>query len=168
MGQNLKQKGFAHSAQFFQTRAERQDPELFKALSGVPAPPAAPDVLAPPGLSFSEFSGSAQRSTLPVTVAEGRTFGVLVHNQAVQFNWNPGDGPPVQQIQHTVFQSRIGLKALPDVLLYPLLPSDVALSLPHDYYYIVPLGLAECYHALGDFARAEGLYLQAASYQYLI
>jgi hypothetical protein len=165
MGQNLKQKGFTHSAQFFLTRAGTEDPQLFKTLSRPRS--ATADALSPPGLSFSEFSGTAQRPALPATVAEGRTLGVFVHNEPVQFTWNTGEGPPLEQIQQTVFQTRIGLQTLPDVLLNPLLPSDVALSLPHDYYYIVPLGLAECYHALGDFARAEGLYFQAASYQYL-
>src|SRR5262249_8611885 len=46
-------------------------------------------------------------------------------------------------------------------------PSDRALELAHDYYYVIPLGLADCYHALGDYARAETLYLQAAAYRYL-
>jgi hypothetical protein len=32
---------------------------------------------------------------------------------------------------------------------------------------VIPLALAECYHALGDYTDAETQYLQAASYQYL-
>ena len=52
-------------------------------------------------------------------------------------------------------------------LLSPQQPSDVALALPHDYYYEIPLGIAECYHALGDYANAEIYYLQAVGYQYL-
>ncbi|MGE5617398.1 MAG: hypothetical protein ACM3UX_00525, partial [Candidatus Woesearchaeota archaeon] len=52
-------------------------------------------------------------------------------------------------------------------LLAPFTPSDVALSLPHLYYYVIPLALAECYHALGDYEQAETEYLQAASYQYI-
>jgi hypothetical protein len=39
--------------------------------------------------------------------------------------------------------------------------------LPHDYYFVVPLGLAECYHAIGDWKDAESRYLEAASYQYI-
>jgi hypothetical protein len=168
MGKNLEQKGFTHSAQFFLSRAAQNDPELFRTLNpqGLAAAASVSDLTAP-GLSFSEFSGSAQRPTLPTTVAEGRTLGVLTDGKAVQYQWNLGAAPPLAAIQQTVFQGRIGLTALPDVLLNPLLPSDIALSLPHDYYYVVPLGLAECYHALGDYARAETFYFQAASYQYL-
>ena len=100
---------------------------------------------------------------MPVSVAQHRTLGVIVDNQAVHFSWDLGQGPPLQTVQSTVFQRRISLTALPDILLWPLLPSDFALSLPHDYYYAIPLAIAECYHALGDFAQAETLYFQAVS-----
>ena len=46
-------------------------------------------------------------------------------------------------------------------------PGDFALDLPHIYFYVIPLGLAECHHALGDYAAAETKYLEAAGYQYL-
>jgi hypothetical protein len=165
MGNTLQQKGFARTASFFNNRAATSDPQLYKSLAAIgPANNQGPVA---PGLTFDEFSGSSQRATLPVAVAEARTVGVLVQDQAVQFTWNLGEGPPLASIQELVFKARIGLNSLPDVLLYPLLPSDVALSLPHDYYYVVPLGLAECYHAVGDFGQAESWYLRAASYQYL-
>jgi hypothetical protein len=168
MGRNLQQKGFAHSAQFFLDRAAKSDPQLFGTLNaGAGAPAAEHNALVVPGLSFSEFSGATQRPTLPTAIAEGRVAGVLVDGKAVQFRWDTGDAPPLQQIQKAIFQNRIGLKALPDILLNPKLPSDIALSLPHDYYYVVPLGLAECYHAVGDYPRAEGLYFRTASYQFL-
>jgi hypothetical protein len=173
MGHNLQQKGFAHTAQFFMDRAAKLDPDLFRALGQAKAPGAVAvpgdglGVAAAPGLSFGEYSGSVRRPDLPVPVAEGRALGVLINGKAAQFAWNVGESPPQQQIEQTVFQGRIATKFLPDVLLHPLLPSDLALSLPHDYYYVVPLGLAECYHALGDFAQAETYYFQAASYQYL-
>ena len=38
------------------------------------------------------------------------------------------------------------------------------MAFPHDYYYVIPLALAECYQALGDYATAETYYLQAAGY----
>jgi hypothetical protein len=178
---SLENKGFARSAQFFLTRASESDPALFKSLSQPVAVVGAPDAPvaagfsattpagAPvaPGLSFDEFSGTVQRTVLPVSVAQQRTLGVLIENKPVQFSWELGLAPPIQAIRAAVFERRISLTALPDVLLEPRLPSDFALSLPHVYYYVIPLAVAECYHALGDFARAEPLYFQAAAYQYL-
>jgi hypothetical protein len=192
MASSLQSKGFARTAQFFQTRASQSDPELFKTLNtqnqpaaearapagaagaGVAAvapvgatAPAASHVTVAPGLNFGEFAGTLQRAPMPVSVAETRTLGVLVDNKPVQISWALGQGPALQTVQTSVFQSRISIATLPDVLLDPQLPSDLALSLPHDYYYVIPLAVAECYHALGDFARAETLYFQAAAYQFL-
>jgi hypothetical protein len=121
----------------------------------------------PPGLSFSEMSGTGQLVPLPASVSESRTLGVMVNGQVQRFNWNLGEAPTLTQVQANVYQARIALKFLPDVLLNPQQPSDIAISLPHDYYYVVPLGLAECYHALGDYVTAETYYFQAAAYQYL-
>ena len=66
-----------------------------------------------------------------------------------------------------MYGARTKLAHLPDVLLLPQQPSDVALALPHDYYYVIPLGIAQALQALGDYAGAEAAYLQAASYAYI-
>jgi len=104
---------------------------------------------------------------LPPTLLEGRSAAAIVAGKAVSFAWAEGEGPPLATITNGVYQTRITLATLPDILLLPVFVSDVALALPHDYYYVVPLGLAECHHALGDYAAAETYYLQAAQYQYL-
>ena len=187
--QSLRSKGFARTATFFESRAANSDPNLYRLLSETTTEPhadasasaahsaaAVPTVtsdktltnaILAPGLNFGEFSGTAQRPGLPVSVAQQRTLGVMVENKPVSFSWDLGQGPPLQSVQTAVFQRRVSLSVLPDILLWPLLPSDFALSLPHLYYYVIPLAIAECYHALGDFAQAETLYFQAAAYQYL-
>ncbi len=107
-------------------------------------------------------------SNLPVPVVTAtRSLGVSVAGKVVSITWNVGDSPATATLQSNIYAARVSLTALPDVLISPQQPSDVALALPHDYYYEIPLGLAECYHALGDYANAETYYLQAASYQYL-
>ena len=40
-------------------------------------------------------------------------------------------------------------------------------SCPDDYFFVVPVGLGDCNHQLGDYAAAEQRYLQAATYKYL-
>jgi tetratricopeptide (TPR) repeat protein len=53
------------------------------------------------------------------------------------------------------------------VLLNVSTLSEASVVLPHDYFYVIPLGLAQCYQAMGDYATAEIYYLQAAGYQYI-
>ena len=56
---------------------------------------------------------------------------------------------------------------MPDALSNPTSLWERALLLPHDYFYVIPLAIAQCYQALGDYAQAETYYLQAAAYTYL-
>ena len=104
---------------------------------------------------------------LPPTLIQTRSASTIVAGKLAQFTWAAGSGPSTDSITSSIYSARIGLTALPDVLLSPQQPSDVAVALPHDYYYVIPLALAECYQALGDYATAETYYLQAAGYAYL-
>lgn len=103
----------------------------------------------------------------PAPVAQTIALGIPVAGKLVSISWQAGQVPPTAQLQTSVYAARTSLATLPDILLQPQQPPDVALSLPHDYYYVIPLGLAECYQALGDYANAEKYYLEAAGYQYL-
>ncbi len=104
---------------------------------------------------------------LPPAVTVSRTFGTMLNNKLNTFTWQAGDGPPLDQVRANVYNARVQLTNLVDLNAPAIQPSDLALELPHDYYYVIPLCLAECYHALGDYTTAEGLYFQAASYQFL-
>ncbi len=101
-----------------------------------------------------------------ITVAQ-RSYTTVADGQARQLQWTGGNAPAVDDILSTLYQSRIALTRLPDALIVPERPADVAAGLPHAWYYESPLGLAECYHALGDFSSAERWYLKAAGYAYL-
>jgi hypothetical protein len=96
-----------------------------------------------------------------------RTYGVLVKGQAMQLSWQEGDAPHLDSSRRVIYLDRISSSDLFHLLNPPTQPSDVALRLPHEYFYIIPLGLAECYHALGDWSNAEKNYFLAASYQFL-
>jgi Tc toxin complex TcA C-terminal TcB-binding domain len=120
-----------------------------------PAPTITVETLAAPGL------------TLKPAPSSDRTVGVFMRGKAAQFQWKGGDGPPVQTIADQYYGARVSAVSLVDLQPVIANPSDMALNLPHIYYYVVPLGLAECYHALGDYPTAESDYLQAAGYQYL-
>ncbi len=110
--------------------------------------------------------------TLPTNlssgVLEGRTLGIMSNGTVTQISWTAGQTPDINKMKSAVYTSRITASSvLGDLLLHPQQPSDIALSLPHHYYYTIPLGIAEALHALGDYVNAETHYIQAAGYQYL-
>ena len=106
-------------------------------------------------------------ATQPTTTVATRTLGVMVGGSVVPLEWAINTVPSLDTIKAKVYGARTSLRTLPDILLQPQQPSDVALALPHDYYYVIPLGIAQALQALGDYANAETYYLQAASYQYI-
>jgi hypothetical protein len=81
--------------------------------------------------------------------------------------WAVGDGPPVDQAIKVLYESRVTATDLTLLRNVPTCPADLAADLPRIYFYVIPLALAEGYHALGDYADAETQYVQAARYQYL-
>ena len=66
-----------------------------------------------------------------------------------------------------MYAPHVTAATLPDSLLNETSLWERALLLPHDYFYVIPLAIAQCYQALGDYAQAETYYLQAAAYTYL-
>lgn len=101
-----------------------------------------------------------------LTVAQ-RSYTVMVGEKLQQMSWMAGEALAVDVVASNVYEARRALTALPDVLIEPVRVADVAVSLAHAWYYETPLGLAECYHAVGDWVNAELWYLRAANYTYL-
>jgi hypothetical protein len=170
LAQNYTALGMPEAAAHFTAQATAADPAVVEALSHAGAPaalaarPVSSGVLASPAVALHQ---AVQPSSLPSTFLERRSIATMVDGKVEQLSWAASEALAPADIISAVYQTRIWLTAMPDVLLNPLTPPDVALSLPHLYYYVVPLALAECYHALGDYATAETYYLEAASYQYI-
>jgi len=174
------------AAQFFLTRAEKTAPALIKQLQAgqgdgdgdKDAPPgggsadravpaAAPAAAGPGPRAALVTDGSIARVPLPPALTVARTYGVQQAGQVSTMAWAVGDGPPVDQAIKVLYASRVAATDLTLLRNVPTCPADLAAGLPRIYFYVIPLALAECYHALGDYADAETQYLQAASYQYL-
>jgi hypothetical protein len=120
------------------------------------------------GAVLVDLSTAAPVVEIPsqLTVAS-RTYAFRLGDAVQQVQWTAGTAPAVDTLLASVYDARRSLTVLPDVLLDPQRPADVAVGAPHAWYYETPLGLAECYHAVGDWAAAETWYLRAASYDYL-
>ncbi len=189
LAKNYTALGMTEAAKFYQQRAQAADPTLVTTLGQTPRAPEAGKALAPaaapamPAATAASIAGPiidkpitiinnplipiAAKIPLPPALIQTRSASTIVAGKLAQFSWPAGSGPAIDSITTSVYAARVSLTALPDILLAPQQPADVALALPHDYYYVIPLALAECYQALGDYATAETYYLQAAGYAYL-
>jgi hypothetical protein len=111
------------------------------------------------------------RPTLPITVLAQKQLGLIAGGagqykvQPVQ--WTVDSSPDVSQITTIVYAAHAAATALPDAMTNVSSIWERATLLPHDYFYVIPLALAECYEAIGDYANAENYFLQAAAYTYI-
>lgn len=191
----LEARGNEASAKFFRERATRLAPELIAQIQAAntpptPRPPLGPVISRPsddlrferlagmathnmrPTMPFGTFITGAVERPVPVEIppqltVKQRSYSVKVGDVVQQMAWNGGEAPTVDLILSKLYEPRRALAALPDALIEPKRPADVAIGLPHAWYYETPLGLAECYHAMGNWLSAEQWYLRAAGYPYL-
>ncbi len=182
----LERSGNTTAATFFRNRAatiELANP----AAPHVPTPPAAPSPGTPAISGVGELLGprlnvnieralSFNRRDIidldPVVVpAEAvraaRSYTTTVGGATRSIRWAAGAAPASADIVTTLFESRVALNLMPDVLITPASPADFAASLPHVFEYETTMGLADCHYALGQWAKAEEWLLQAARYKYL-
>ena len=110
----------------------------------------------------------AAAGALPAVLLEARTLGLQSNGDMTELTWTAGDTLAPEELRKQLYDSRVSRASmLGDILLRPKSAADVALALGHDYYYVIPLGIAEAQHALGDYAAAEAQYQQAATYRFL-
>jgi hypothetical protein len=109
-------------------------------------------------------------ATLPVTLLAQRQAGLLTGSGTAAtvkpIQWAAAGNPDIAAIKSLVYTPHITAQ-LPDVLLNAGSLTEKALYLPHYYFYTIPLAIAQCQQALGDYANAETYYLQAAGYAYI-
>lgn len=96
-----------------------------------------------------------------------KELGILVGKQVFKAQWTAGSKLPVEKIVEGVYKWRVERLNLSDLIWRYDLPSDFAVQLPHLYFYVIPVALGDCYHALGEYDTAESYYLNAADYQYI-
>ncbi|MFF7754286.1 hypothetical protein ACFZCP_34775 [Streptomyces sp. NPDC007971] len=187
MYRTMQGLGNEAAATFYLRRAEQISPEVTGLLLQAPSPqevradnadsaPAGAEarsvdnVLSDvPGKRAALEESAPSPLTLPPSVTVDRALALAFDERAEPWvvNWQPGDAPPVDQVTEAAYARRVSLEVLTDLVSRPQVPSDFSVSLPHLYFYVIPLALAECYHALQDWQRSEQLYLTASSYPYL-
>ena len=108
---------------------------------------------------------------LPISLLAQKQAGLLTGagtSFAVKtLQWSATGSPDIATIKSIMYAPHVTAIALPDALMNATSLWERALLLPHDYFYVIPMAIARCYQALGDYAQAETYYLQAAAYPYL-
>jgi hypothetical protein len=144
-----------------------------------PAAIAAPAIrTAPVALRVETLSPAALRPIeavpipkLPITLLAQKQVGVLTGTGAQSavktIQWAASGSPDIASITSILYAPHATAATLPDALMNADSLWERALLLPHYYYYTIPLAIAQCYQALGDYANAETYYLQAAAYAYI-
>jgi hypothetical protein len=122
-------------------------------------------------LSSSALIPIEANPVLPIAILAQKQVG-LITGSAGQFSvqsieWAANASPDVSQITSLLYAPHAAAAALPDALSNVSTLWERAALLPHDYFYVIPLALAQCYQAMGDYANAETYYLQAAGYTYI-
>ena len=107
--------------------------------------------------------------TIAEPIARRQTWqvGIPVGDEVATLQWQNGSAPTADNLLQTVYQARIDAVSIQGLRWY--LDSEAATSayLAHVYGYVIPVGLGDCYHELGNYERAETYYLQAANYSYI-
>jgi hypothetical protein len=109
--------------------------------------------------------------TLPTSVLAEKQVGLLT-GSAGQYaiktvGWAADASPSTADITNLIYSAHAMAPRLPDAMTNVSTIWERAVFLPHDYFYVIPLALAQCYEAMGDYPNAETYYLQAASYTYI-
>ncbi|AIP63908.1 hypothetical protein DR62_1708 [Burkholderia thailandensis] len=108
---------------------------------------------------------------LPITLLAQKQVGLLTGSGAQTavrtIQWAASGTPDIASIKTILYAPHASATALPDALTNANSLWERAVLLPHDYFYTIPLAIAQCYQALGDYANAETSYLQAAGYAYI-
>jgi hypothetical protein len=173
-------------------RAKSLDNAIATSLApAVPAAAAATPAAAPQLVATGTFAGNSvaasvprfsslspvavvpieTRPTLPITVLAQKQVGLLTGSGtqlAVKtIQWAASASPDITSIKTIMYAPHATATMLPDAISNTTTLWERATLLPHDYFYVIPLALAQSYQAKGDYANAESYYLQAAGYTYI-
>ena len=168
LAQALETTGNSQAASFFLNRAKTSDSKTVHHLTTGNGEMTHPSTTFKAEAVALAKTTAPATTTLPPSLTSGtRTLGMMVGDQINTVNWSAGGAPPVDDVTLISYTSRINSQDLASLIQWVNQPSQLSVDLPHQYYYVIPLGLALCYQGLGDYATAETYFLTAASYQYL-
>ncbi|OJF11385.1 Tc toxin subunit A-related protein [Couchioplanes caeruleus] len=121
------------------------------------------DPLVATAWSSRALGGTIERADRSVTYSAG----VLIGAEIRTVSWQKAKTPTVESLLSAGYESRLAAKSHADLRAVVLTGADLSVQLAHLFYYVIPVGLAEAYAGLGDWAAARTWLYRAADYPYL-
>ncbi|HEX5728788.1 hypothetical protein [Microbacterium sp.] len=103
----------------------------------------------------------------PVSRRDAWTVGIPVADRVVELQWRQGADAPFDTLVAQVYEPRKDIRLIPHLVPPMDSAATTASYLTHLYAFVIPMGIGDSYQGLGDYARAEEHYLDAAGYTYL-
>jgi hypothetical protein len=99
--------------------------------------------------------------------AKSWSLNVASGDEITTLAWKDGVRPDATAVTDGILRKRIESKAIDDLVVKPSDAGEISVYLGHLYSFVIPQALGDCYQQLGNFARAEEYYLQAAAYSFI-
>jgi Tc toxin complex TcA C-terminal TcB-binding domain len=113
------------------------------------------------------IGGGAASATLSLAAAASQAATWAWQVGPAHIQWKNGQRPAGQVLLDSVYKPRVTETNLLELAVRPSGASGLTPHLTHLYSFVIPQALGDSYSALGDYARAETYYLQAAQYRYI-
>ncbi|MBV9110659.1 MAG: hypothetical protein JO306_14710, partial [Gemmatimonadetes bacterium] len=120
-----------------------------------------------PGLSVAGGSAGAAVTLQPSAARPTWSWGIPIAGRVAALTWKDGVRPEPQALVDTVYRSRLTARSLAELTVSFTGAGESSAYLTHLYAFVIPQALGDCYSQLGDYARAESYYLQAAGYTWI-
>jgi hypothetical protein len=108
---------------------------------------------------------------IPAGILTQRQAGIVTGTSPaytiVPMEWSAASAPDVGSITAYLYEPHVTATSLPDAVMIDAGLAHYALTLPYYYFYVILVGLAQAYQALGDYQHAISQYLIAAQYAYI-
>ena len=95
------------------------------------------------------------------------TVGVPAGGGTATFTVGAGAAPAATEVVAKIYQARVTADQISKLAWQIVDTSTVSFYLTHLYAYVLPVKIADCYHQMGQYAKAEEYYIQASAYTYL-
>lgn len=103
----------------------------------------------------------------PVVKQQTWKVGVHANGTRIDLAWTPQKSPTVTDLINSVYVTRINASLIGQLKWYMDSEASTAVYLTHIYSYVTPVGIADAYHEMGNYQKAEEYYILASQYSYL-
>jgi hypothetical protein len=128
-----------------------------------------------PSMLSVRWAGKGEGWTaMPISVPAQRDrhmrswdYGIPAGDGTVVLEWKEGIAPARDEFINLVYDQRVNALSVKDLGWRTVDSSGTAAYLLHIYAYVLPVAIADCFHELGEYKKAEEYYITATKYKYI-